>query len=158
MKTIWMGRVRVSFLFAFAVLIAACGGLPSVEECNLLVVDYPHGGRRIMVEPDGSGRYAYGALPALGNFKPGTFDFEEVYARLNSVAERNRRESTEEFGTVQCLTDGESESILYFSYDRDVLIGLLAVAFENRVEQKGSEGGDALQTLHELWIADEEGP
>ena len=153
-----MGRVRVSFLLAFVALISACVGLPSVDDCSLIVVDYPQGGRRIVVETDGSGRYAYGAMPAIGSFKPGTFDFEEVYARLQTIAERNRRESTEEFGTIQCLTEGGSDDILYFAYDREMLSELLAIAFENRIELQGAEGGDALQTLNEIWMANGETP
>ncbi len=158
MRRIWIGRIQPCLLMAFAALIASCGGIPSVEETRLIVVDFPHGGRRISVEPDGSGVYAYGALPALGSFEAGTFDFEEVHRKLRAVAERNRREAAEEFGTVQFLTDRGSEGALYFAYDRELLAGLLATAFENRVEPPGAGASDALQTLNELWLAEEEAP
>ena len=133
-RAISTGSVRAVVVISLLALIGSCVGSPSVEECSLIVVDMPHGGRRIAIEPDGSGSYAYGALPALGRFGTGTFDFRDVYGRLRSLAQPSRRDSGEVYGTVQFLTEEQSDSALYFLYDQETVTVLLATAFDNRAE------------------------
>ena len=152
---IGMASVRAVAVSSLVALIASCAAPPSVEECRLIVVDMPHGGRRIAIQPDGSGTYAYGALPALGRFGTGTFDFRDVYGKLRSVAQPGRRESGEVYGTAEFITDEQSESVLYFFYDRELATLLLATAFDNRAEPGSAWENDIVQTLNKIWLAEE---
>ncbi|MGB6850412.1 MAG: hypothetical protein WBG05_19600 [Thermoanaerobaculia bacterium] len=154
-SAICMISVRAVAVSSLLALIVSCVAPPSVEECRLIVVDMPHGGRRIAIEPDGSGTYAYGALPAMGRFGTGTFDFRDVYGKLRSVAQPSRRESGEVYGTVQFLTDGQSESALHLFYDRELVTVLLATAFDNRAEPENAVESDIVQALNEIWLAEE---
>ncbi len=140
---------------AFLAIAVSCIAPPPVEDFHLIVVDMPHGGRRIAIERDGSGTYAYGALPAFGRFGVGTFDFRDVYEKLQPVAPAGRRESSEEYGTVQFLTDRRSESALYFVYDRALVEALLAMAFESREEPENAVEHEMVRTLDEIWLAEE---
>ena len=149
------GSIRAVFVSALLAMTVSCVARPSIEQSRLIVVDMPHGGRRIAVEPDGSGTYAYGALPAQGRFGVATFDFRDVFEKLQSVAQSNRKESGEEYGTVQFLTEQQSESVLYFVYDRELVTHLLATAFDNRVEPESAEATENLRTLNEIWLAEE---
>lgn len=153
-SAICTGSVRAVFLISLLALIGSCVGSPSVEECSRIIVDMPHGGRRIAIEPDGSGIYAYGALPALGRFRTGTFDFRDVYGRLRNIAHPSRRGSGEIYGTVQFVTDEQSESPLYYLYDREMVTDLLATAFDNREEPESEWEEDSVQTLNKMWLAE----
>jgi len=148
------GSVRAIAVSSLLALIGSCVGSPPVEECSLIVVDMPHGGRRIAIEPDGSGTYAYGALPALGRFRTGTLDFRDVYGRLRNLAHPNRRDSGELYGTVQFVTDEQSESALYYLYDRELVTDLLATAFDKREEPERDWEEDSVQTLNKIWLAE----
>jgi hypothetical protein len=152
------GAFQLSLLFSMTVLIASCSGIPALEACDSIVLDMPHGGRRIAVELDGSGTYSYGALPAFGTFEAGTFVFEELYNELRAVAERRPRETAEACGTVQFLTDRGSGGELFFVYDRELLAGLLNTAFANRAEPTEDWEIDAVRRLNEIWLAEAEMP
>ena len=135
-------------------LIGSCVGSPAVGECSLIIVDMPHGGRRIAIQPDGSGSYAYGALPALGRYRTGTFDFGDVYGTLRNLAQPSRRDSGEIYGTVQFVTDEQSDSALYYLYDRELVTDLLATAFDNREKPESGWEEDSVQTLNKIWLAE----
>ncbi len=148
----------LSSLCASSILLVSCTGIPPIEACDWIVMDMPHGGRRIAVEPDGSGTYTYGALPVFGSFPAGTFAFEELYHELRAVAERRPRETSETCGTVQFLTDWESSGDLFFVYDHDLLVDLLNTAFTNRMEPTFEWEIDAVRRLNEIWLAESEAP
>jgi len=148
----------LSIVCASSVLLASCGSIPAVEACDSIVLDMPHGGRRIAVETDGSGTYTYGALPAFGTFPAGTFVFEELYHDLRAVVERRPRETGEASGTVQFLTDPGSSGELFFVYDRDLLVDLLNTAFASRMEPTYEWQIEAVRRLNELWLAEAENP
>jgi hypothetical protein len=158
-----MGRIRsaafgLSLLCASSVLFASCGCIPAIEACDSIVLDMPHGGRWIAVEPDGSGTYSYGALPAFGTFDAGTFEFEELYNELRAVVERRPRDTAETCGTVQFYTSRGSGGESFFVYDHELLMGLLNTAFDNRVEPTEVWEIDAVRRLNEIWLAEGEAP
>lgn len=148
----------LSFLFASSILFASCVGIPAIEACDSIVLDMPHGGRRIMVEPDGSGTYSYGALPAFRVFGAGTFVFEELYNELRDTAERRPRDTAETYGTVQFINGRKSGGDLFFVYDRELLEGFLVTAFTNRMEPSEVWEIDAIRRLNEIWLAASETP
>lgn len=129
----------------------ACTGAELPERCDAIVMDMPHGAWRIHVHPDGSGRYAYGALPTMGRIAAGTFEFEEVRRRLRRSARGERRGTDEPYGTVQfCPRAGSGERLWYF-YDQELAGDLFDLAFESREGTVLEIERERLMQLDRIW-------
>jgi hypothetical protein len=125
--------------------------VPSADDCELLIVDMPHGEWRIHVHPDGSGVYAYGALPALGRIEVESFDFTDVHARLASTVSNERQQSAAGYGTVQfCIARGDCGPLWYF-YDRELAAELFDSAWANRSTPSSGIERETLETVNRIW-------
>jgi hypothetical protein len=145
-------------LGTLAALVAlTCDRIPSVGECEAIVVDMPHGEWRIHVAPDGSGRYAYGALPAYGRFGAGTFDFRQLHATLVARVSAERELLERPYGTVQfCVGGGECGDLWFFS-DRQLAAELFDAAYRSREAPRAEWEREMLETVNRFWDRREPG-
>jgi hypothetical protein len=142
---------RLAILCIVLILLSGCvDGIPSVEECNTIVVDMPHGMWRIHVYPNGSGTYGYGALPQIGLIETGTFDFQALHADLSTKVVSERNVQAEIHGTVQfCVQDDGCGELWYF-YDREMAAQLFDLAYQNRAGSVFGDGYDT-ETIDQFW-------
>ena len=112
-------------------------------------VDMPHGGRRLVVESDGSARYFFGALPTAGRIKQDSFSFDRIAQALAERAEGERC-AGDVMGLVTFHGQGQEDSQHYIC-DQAFVLGLLAQAFRNREPAED----ERVRTLNRIWRAAE---
>ncbi|MDH3455372.1 MAG: hypothetical protein OER90_00905 [Gemmatimonadota bacterium] len=138
--------MRYALSLGCVALALACGGVPPVGKCDAIILDMPHGEWRIHVHPDGSGLYAYGALPQLGRIEPGTFDFAEMHAQLADRVTAERQLTGAPEGTVHFCVGGPTCDPLWYFYDPEFADSLFDLAWahrsapSNELEQQDFEG------------------
>ncbi len=65
-------------------------GSLQAQTTTVIVIDYPHGEERLVLESNGSARLYYGALPQHQNVKPGTFDLQQIRRQLQGKLHPNQ--------------------------------------------------------------------
>jgi len=102
-----------------------------------IILDFPHGALRLLVQRDGDIRLFYGALPTYRTVKNGTFDidelFQELQTRLHEVVPAEDRPIGQPYGMVTVeFSDGSRRD--YLIYDQVFSEGLFKAACANSVD------------------------
>lgn len=126
---------RITLLFALSLLTLVGCGAPS-NPVTSIVMDFPYGETRLLIQRDGEARLFYGALPQSQIVKPGTFDIDEIAAelqpRLSKVVPAEERPLGQPYGLVTLeFTDGSRQD--YLIYDGAFADELFQTARENVV-------------------------
>jgi hypothetical protein len=118
--------------------------------CDEITIDMPHGWWRIVVNPDGSGTLAFGALPNHGKFPPGTMDHRYICLTLRKIALKDKETLSGPIGTVEFQRDDDSEQLAYFN-DWRMASDLFDLAWRRKEEPKNNIEKIDLETLAKFW-------
>ena len=137
-------------MIALAVVLAQTVGLADVTSCTALVVTSPRDGWRLTVNPDGSARVNYAALPQTLEAPVRTFDFQQLYS---SLATRVRSTQTSaDSGTVECRRAGvESQHAAAYFDDERFAAQQFERAWERAPEPSDSFDKERLEILRGMW-------
>ena len=113
-----------------------------------IIVDFPHGALRLLVQRDGETRLFYGALPAHRAVQSNTFDiddlFQQLQPRLHDNVPAENRPIAEPYGmAIIEFSDGSEQD--YLIYDETFAVELLQLACANLVEDQ--ESGSEIVTV-----------
>jgi hypothetical protein len=111
---------------------------------ELISLDFPHGGLRLLVQRDRDARLFYAALPTARIVRQGTFDIDELYQQLQPRLHENmpaeNRPIEQPYGVANLeFADGSERN--YLIYDEAFAEALLKSACANivGVEDTGKE-------------------
>ena len=110
----------------------------------------PHGWWRILVEPDGSGTMAFGALPYSGAFPAGTIDHASICSVLRSKVNETRETLSDPIGTINFVADDDSGHLWYFN-DWGTASELFELAWKNKEEPKTDIEKKHIEALAKFW-------
>jgi len=108
-----------------------------------IIVDFPHGELRLLVQRDDDARLFYAALPNSRVIQNSPFDiddlFQELQPRLHDVVPAENRSIEQPYGmaTIEC-SDGSKQD--YLIYDEIFAVELFKTACANIVEDEESGG------------------
>jgi hypothetical protein len=122
-------------------LLALSGCGTKVQSVTSIVLDFPHGEARILIQRDGGTHLFCGALPTSRTIPQGTFDIDDVYGqletRLHRVVPAEQRPLGQPYGMVSIgFKNGDSRD--YLIYDGEYAKALLGRACKNRVREEDS--------------------
>jgi len=106
-----------------------------------IILDFPHGGLRLLVQRDGDIRLYYGALPTSQAVKNGIFDIDELFQqlqlRLHEVVPAEARPLGQPYGMATLeFSDGSERD--YLIYDQAFAKELFKAACANSLEVEDS--------------------
>jgi hypothetical protein len=120
-----------------ALIVSACDTEPSLV--TAIIVDFPHGALRLLVQRDGETRLFYGALPADRAVKSNTFNIDDLFGqlqpRLHDNVSAENRPIGQPYGmaTIE-FSDGSEQD--YLIYDEKFAVELFQAACANLVEEE----------------------
>ena len=132
-----------------AVLICLVASAAVAEEWRAVSFDMPHGGRRVVVFSDGTARYFFGALDAVGRIRDNTFSFETLVRELEGRVSSERCPG-EDMGLLQFHADGQREK-QYYICDRDYVFEFFKLAFQNRERSESAQENARIDVLDRMW-------
>ena len=137
-------------MVALAVVLAQAVGPADMRSCAALVLTSPRDGWRLTVNPDGSARVNYAALPQTLEVPPRTFDVRQLQSslatRVNATPQRN------DAGTVECrMAATEIQPAPAFFDDEPFAAQLFERAWERAPEPADAIDKEHVETLRQMW-------
>ena len=136
-------------MIALAMVLAQSVGLADVRSCMALVVTSPRDGWRLTVNPDGSARVNYAALPQTLEAPPRTFDFPRLYSSLSTRVDS--KPARVDSGTVECRRPGTVQATLTYLDDDPFVAQLFERAWEGASEPSDLIDKEHVETLRRMW-------
>jgi len=137
-------------MIALAVVLAQTVGLADVTSCTALVVTSPRDGWRLTVNPDGSARVNYAALPQTLEVPPRTFDFQQLYSSLATRVDS--KPARVDSGTVECRRAGiQIQPTPTYLDDEPFAARLFERAWELAPEPSDAIDKEHVETLRGMW-------
>jgi hypothetical protein len=137
-------------MIALAMVLTQSVGLADVRSCTALVVTSPRDGWRLTVNPDGSARVNYAALPQTLEVPPHTFDLLQLHSSLSTRVDSNP--ARVDSGTVECRRLGTAVQAPPTYLDDDLFIAqLFERAWETAPEPSDSIDKEHVDTLRTMW-------
>ena len=120
-----------------ALIVSACDTEPS--PVTAIIVDFPHGALRLLVQRDGETRLFYGALPTHRAVKSDTFNIDDLFRqlqpRLHDNVSAENRPIGQPYGMVTIeFNDGSGQD--YLIYDEAFAAELFQTACANLLEEE----------------------
>ena len=141
--------VKLSWLAVIMLSIVAATSHAQVT-CKEIVLDMPHGWWRVNVNPDGSGKIMFGALPFYGTFVSGAIDHQKLCSDIQEIATENKEKLSEPIGTVQFDPNGKSGHVWYFN-NWDMASDLFDRAWDNKKKATNDIEKQHLKALAKFW-------
>lgn len=132
---------------------AQTAGIPTIDECRAVTIRTSQGWW-LTVEPDGSGRYGFGALPAWIRVNERPFDFRNIYQETKQAIAEQRKNAGEAYVAVTFTGAGDRSGLEYYLLDQAQVPVWFRTARENTEKPKNELEVRSYKMIDDFWEKD----
>lgn len=132
---------------------AQADGIPTINECRAVTIRTSQGWW-LTIEPDGSGRYGFGALPAWVRVRERSFDFRQIYQATKQAIAGQRMNAEESYVAVTYFGAGDRSGREYYLLDQAQVPVWFRTARENTEKPKNELEVRSYRMIDDFWEKD----